>query len=53
MINASAAFGIAAVLTALAPALGQGALPDPVKTPGASNPAVTQGNIASIICVRG
>jgi hypothetical protein len=45
-----------AVILAVAgapPALGQGALPDPARTPGAVNPAVTQDNIASTICVRG
>ena len=31
----------------------QGALPDPVLTPGALNPAVTQENIGETICVRG
>src|ERR1700722_18571622 len=45
---------MAAVLAALAtPALGQGALPDPARTPGAINPAVTQETIGSTICVRG
>jgi hypothetical protein len=45
---------LAAVLALLAtPALGQGALPDPARTPGAINPAVRQDNIASTICVRG
>jgi hypothetical protein len=29
------------------------ALPDPRRTPGAVNPAVTQANIDSTICVRG
>jgi hypothetical protein len=44
----------AAVLTVLAtPALGQGALPDPTRTPGALNPEVTQATIRSTICVRG
>jgi hypothetical protein len=46
--------GIAAILAVLAsPAMGQGALPDPARTPGAVNPAVTQGTIGSTICVRG
>jgi hypothetical protein len=31
----------------------QDALPDPAKTPGATNPAVTQQNIAETICVKG
>jgi len=45
---------LAAILALLAtPALGQGALPDPARTPGAINPAVTQATIASTICVRG
>lgn len=45
---------IAAVLAALAsPAMGQGALPDPARTPGALNPAVIQQTIRSTICVRG
>jgi hypothetical protein len=47
---------IAVALLAVAaatPAVGQGALPDPTKTPGALNPAVTQATIGSIICVRG
>jgi hypothetical protein len=30
-----------------------GALPDPACTPGAANPAVTQTNVASTICVAG
>jgi hypothetical protein len=45
---------LAAVLALLAtPAMGQGALPDPARTPGAINPAVTQATIGSTICVRG
>lgn len=35
------------------PAFSQSSLPDPRLTPGAVNPAVTQQNIASTICVRG
>ena len=31
----------------------QGSLPDPARTPGAINPAVTQDNIGETICVRG
>jgi hypothetical protein len=31
----------------------QSALPDPSRTPGAVNPAVTQGTIGETICVRG
>ncbi len=31
----------------------RGVLPDPLCTPGATNPAVTQDNIASTICKRG
>jgi hypothetical protein len=46
--------GIAAILAVLAsPAMGQGDLPDPTRTPGAVNPAVTQETIGSTICVRG
>jgi hypothetical protein len=46
--------GIAAVLAILAPsALAQSARPDPHRTPGAINPAVTQDTIASTICVKG
>jgi hypothetical protein len=45
---------LAAVLALLAtPALGQSALPDPARTPGAINPAVTQETIGSTICVSG
>lgn len=31
----------------------QGVLPDPTRTPGTLNPAVTQNNIGATICVRG
>jgi hypothetical protein len=43
------------VLVSLLPrgALAQSALPDASRTPGAVNPAVTQGTIAETICVRG
>ena len=45
---------VVAALTILAtPALAQSALPDPVGTPGAINPAVTQETIGTTICVRG
>jgi hypothetical protein len=45
---------LAAILALLATrAMGQGALPDPVRTPGALNPMVTQETIGSTICVRG
>jgi hypothetical protein len=44
--------GIAGVIAA-SPAMGQGALPDPNRTPGALNPAVTRETIVSTICVRG
>ncbi len=43
---------IAALLLAT-PALGQTALPDPARTPGALNPEVTETTIRSTICVRG
>jgi hypothetical protein len=33
--------------------VGQGALPDPTRTPGALNPMVTQETIGSTICVSG
>jgi hypothetical protein len=33
--------------------MAQSALPDPARTPGALNPAVTQDTIGSTICVRG
>jgi hypothetical protein len=45
---------LAAILALLATrAMGQGALPDSVRTPGALNPMVTQETIGSTICVRG
>src|SRR4051812_30007264 len=49
------ALGVAVVLAVIAAgsAMGQGALPDPSRTPGALNPAVTQDNVVSTICVRG
>jgi hypothetical protein len=40
-------------LVAATPAVGQGALPDSTRTPGALNPDVTQATIGSTICVRG
>ena len=40
-------------LVAAGAAIAQQALPDPARTPGAINPAVTQANIDSTICVRG
>jgi hypothetical protein len=45
--------GALLAVLAATPAAGQGALPDPAKTPGALNPAVTQATIGSTICVRG
>jgi hypothetical protein len=44
-----------ALLLALAagPALAQSALPDPARTPGAIDPAVTQATIGDTICVPG
>jgi hypothetical protein len=49
------ALGAAVVLAVVAagPAMGQGALPDPARTPGALNSAVTQETIGATICVRG
>jgi hypothetical protein len=44
--------GIVGVVAA-GPAMGQGALPDPIRTPGVLNSAVTQETIDSTICVRG
>ncbi|HJU20471.1 MAG TPA: hypothetical protein VJ770_28800 [Stellaceae bacterium] len=38
---------------AAGPALAQSALPDPARTPGAVNPAVTQATIDETICIRG
>jgi hypothetical protein len=38
---------------AAAPALAQSALPDPTRTPGAVDPAVTQATIGDTICVPG
>jgi hypothetical protein len=52
MIRATAAAALMAALVAT-PAMGQGALPDPTRTPGALNPEVTQATIGSTICVRG
>jgi hypothetical protein len=51
MMRATAAALMAAV--AVMPAAGQGALPDPTRTPGALNPEVTQATIRTTICVRG
>jgi hypothetical protein len=48
------ALSLAAVVScALAAATAAGELPDPVLTPGALNPAVTQETIFSTICLRG
>ena len=46
---------LVAVLVSVAPVPGhaQGALPDPARTPGAINPAVTPETIGTTICVRG
>lgn len=50
-------FVVRVMITVLAGMAGQawaqGALPDPVRTPGAINPDVTQANIGQTICVRG
>jgi hypothetical protein len=35
------------------PALAPSALPNPTRTPGAINPAVTQANIGETICMKG
>ena len=40
-------------LMAAGPVMAQQALPDPDRTPGTVNPAVTQDNIDATICVRG
>ncbi len=45
--------GALMVLLLTGPAWAQRDLPDPGLTPGAINPAVTQGNIGATICVRG
>lgn len=47
------ALAILPLLLAPLPALAQASLPDPNRTPGAINPAVTQENIQATICVRG
>jgi hypothetical protein len=51
MIRATAAALLA--IAAATPAIGQGALPDPTRTPGALNPEVRQDTIEVTICVRG
>ena len=43
----------AAFCGAAAGAHAQGSLPNPSRTPGATNPAVTQENVGETICVRG
>jgi hypothetical protein len=45
--------GLLSILLAAGLAAHPAALPDPNRTPGAVNPAVTQENIDSTICVRG
>jgi hypothetical protein len=52
MIRATAAAALL-VIAAATPAIGQWALPDPTRTPGALNPDVTQTTIGTTICVRG
>src|ERR1700709_1896659 len=52
MIRAIVAAALLAIVAAT-PAMGQGPLPDPTRTPGALNPAVTQATISSTICVHG
>jgi len=52
MATARMTGAVCAVLAAGA-AHAQSPLPDPVQTPGALNPAVTQGTIDSTICVKG
>jgi hypothetical protein len=44
---------VLALLMTPAAAWAQTALPDPVRTPGALNPEVTQETIGTTICVRG
>ena len=44
---------VVSVIIATSPAVGQGALPDPTRTPGAINPDVRQETIHETICVRG
>jgi hypothetical protein len=46
-------FAVAAVFLAPLSAMAQSSLPNPMTTPGAINPQVTQENISSTICVRG
>lgn len=43
----------AAYYVVAAGAHAQGSLPNPSRTPGATNPAVTQENVGETICVRG
>ncbi len=52
MIRATAAAALLAIVAAT-PAIGQGALPDPTRTPGALNPEVRQDTIETTICLRG
>jgi hypothetical protein len=52
MVRTTAAVAMLAIVAAT-PAAGQGALPDPTRTPGALNPEVRQDTIGSTICVRG
>jgi hypothetical protein len=52
VIRGIAAAALLAIVAAT-PAVGQGALPDPARTPGALNPDVRQDTIGSTICVRG
>jgi hypothetical protein len=47
------AVSVVLAVVAATPAVGQGALPDPTKTPGALNPEVRQDTIGSTICVSG
>ena len=51
--NVLALIAVCAVVVAPHPATAQSSLPDPALTPGAINPAVTQDDIQSTICVRG
>jgi hypothetical protein len=53
MIRPIAAAAALLAVAAATPAVGQGVLPDPTRTPGALNPEVRQDTIGSTICVRG
>lgn len=44
---------VASALFVMSSSCFAGDLPDPVRTPGAINPDVTQANVQSTVCVRG